>query len=309
LSKLDDADEILSRYGQVIVDECHHLPAFTFESVLKQIPAKYFLGLTATPYRKDGHQAIIHMQCGPTRHEMEDYAAHDLTKVVHVRETPSSVLDSENLRPEIHEVFGLLVDNAERTQMIAKDICKLLDEGRYPLIISERKDHLFRMAAAVDSISPVNRQKFIFMGDLGKKKRKENLETIQKLTEKGEFFYLLATGSLMGEGFDLPILDTVVLAMPISFKGRLIQYAGRIHRPRDGKKDVQIYDYLDNGSGLTISMFKKRLMTYKKMGYRVHAQSGTRTNQILRQQEFFSQFGQSRYDDMKGNEKSGLFNN
>ena len=288
LSKLEESDELLNSYGQIIVDECHHIPAVSFESVLKKIPAKYFLGLTATPYRKDGHEAIIHMQLGPIRYEMEDFGAKDLAKKVFIKEIKFEFSEFLEKRLEIHEIWSEIVNNEKRTELIAIDVHEVLSQKRCPLIISERKEHISYISKAIQSKS-TKAKEFILVGEMGKKQKKEILENIDKCIEQKEAFYILSTGSFIGEGFDLPVLDTLFITMPVSFKGRMIQYAGRIHRPYEGKKEVQIFDYFDSNNGLTINMFKKRVTVYKKMGYEIISEGASKANRFLYQAEMFSE--------------------
>ena len=288
LSKLEDCEEMLSEYGQIIVDECHHIPAQSFEQVMKKIPAKYFVGLTATPYRKDGHQAIIHMQLGPTRHEMEDFGANALEKKVFIKETNLQFPESLK-RLEIHEIWDILIGHDGRTSMIVQDIKSELEANRFPLIISERKEHLANISTKIKT-SSIKAKEFILIGDMGKKKRTEILDQIHSCVQNKEQFYILSTGSFIGEGFDLPILDSLILTMPVSFKGRLVQYAGRIHRIFEKKEEVRIFDYLDPHSNLTIKMLKKRIPVYKKMGYEIISDHGKKVDQILYQTRLFSEF-------------------
>ena len=287
LSKLDDSMELFNSYGQIIVDECHHIPAISFESVLKKIPARYFLGLTATPYRKDGHEEIIHMQLGPTRYEMEDYGAKDLDKKVFIRETDFSFSESLERRLEIHEIWSEIINCSSRTRLIASDIQKELKNDRYSLVISERKDHLASISIALKEMNP-EAQEFIIVGEMKKKQKEKILENINKCIEDGKVFYILSTGSFIGEGFDLPILNTLFITMPVSFKGKIVQYAGRIHRPCEGKKEVKIYDYFDSGNGLTINMFKKRLPVYKSMNYKIISENTQKANKYIYQEDIFS---------------------
>lgn len=288
LSKLEDSDELLNSYGQIIVDECHHIPAVSFEAVLKKIPAKYFIGLTATPYRKDGHESIIHMQLGPTRYEMEDFGAKDLNKLIFVRETNLQFPIHLEKRLEIHEIWSEIVNNQERTIQITTDIEAELKQNRYPLIISERKDHISHLSHSLKS-KKLKAKEFILVGEMGKKQKKEILDNIDNCIKDKSPFYILSTGSFIGEGFDLPILDTLFITMPISFKGRMIQYAGRIHRPFENKKEVRIYDYLDANNGLTINMFKKRVPVYKKMEYEIISDSSHKANHLIYQADMFSE--------------------
>ncbi len=274
LTRMKEAECLLSNYEQVIIDECQHIPPFSFESVIKIIPARYFLGLTATPYRKDGHQPIIFMQCGPIRYEMEDVTGVRLDKRVIVRETSFSMPHEAGSQPPIHEVWEEMSSDFDRLNLIAHDVEQILRSGRFPLILSERKKHLRLLSESIhEKIGVFPAKEFFFASEMGKKARKKALEEIQETLGTNIRPYILATGSLIGEGFDLPELDTLVLGMPIAFKGRVVQYAGRLHRKTASKSDILIYDYLDKSSGLTISMFRKRIAAYKKMGYRIEMNS------------------------------------
>ncbi|MFC1569111.1 DEAD/DEAH box helicase family protein [bacterium] len=268
LSKMNDLSDITNKYEQIIIDECHHIPAFSFESVLNRFPARCFLGLTATPYRKDGHQPIIFMQCGPIHYEMKEINDADTTRKVIIRETEFRLPIDSDPQPPIHEIWNQLVEDKKRVEQIACDIIETLKADRFPLILSERKEYLISIEKIMNEMSEgLNFKGVLLLGEMGKKARKTAIEEIHRLIMEKSPVYILSTGSLIGEGFDLPKLDTLILAMPISFKGRVIQYAGRIHRKNDSKTEVHIYDYVDTSLGLTISMFKKRIKAYKKMGY------------------------------------------
>ena len=286
LKGIDDLEDFFFPYGQIIIDECHHIPAITFESILKRSSARYLLGLTATPYRKDGHQKILFMQCGPVRHEIKTSSGHLITKNVVVRETDLQLSENLGLRPPIHLVWDELITNAGRLELVAKDAIDSVNAGRFPLIISDRKEHLEALEKTITTI--VSSIRILRLtGTLGRKARNAIMEELKKAAEENSPVCLLATASLIGEGVDLPRLDTLILAMPISFKGRMVQYAGRLHRQWPGKKDVVIYDYLDTCSGLTVSMYRKRVQAYRSMGYQIHAPEhslianrGTKTNQF-----------------------------
>ncbi|MEW6087054.1 MAG: DEAD/DEAH box helicase family protein [bacterium] len=287
LSNIENPDEFFQRYGQIIIDECHHIPAFSFEKALKKSPAKFILELTATPYRKDGHQAILFMQCGPIRYEMKNFNQVQFKKLVIVRETEFKMPQSE-LRPDpIHEVWSKLTNDEARLKLIAEDVKKVLDDGRFPLIISERKDHLAALSKAIKNTTGSDTLEFVFIGDMGKKARTKALEEINNNIGTGKKPYILATGSLIGEGFDLPPLDTLMIAMPVAFKGKLVQYAGRLHREYKGKNDVRIYDYFDGSMGLTVSMLKKRITAYKKMGYKIETLAGSKSGRMAYKNDLF----------------------
>ena len=283
LAKLSEAEaeELLAPYGQIIIDECHHLPAVSFERVLRQSPARYVTGLTATPYRKDGHQAIIHMQCGPVRYEIEHVEGAILRKQVIVRESPFEVPTALGPQPPIHLVWENLIADPDRLNLVARDLRAAIVAGRFPLVVSERKEHLAKLNAVfAAALGDLDAKGFTLVGGMGKKARSSALEEIRATLGGKTRPYILATGSYVGEGFDLPALDTLIIAMPISFKGRMIQYAGRLHRHCPGKTDVVIYDYLDVASALTISMFRKRLLAYRKMDYEIVTEAGSRARRI-----------------------------
>lgn len=288
-AKAENPEEGLSRYGHIIIDECHHIPAVSFEAVLKKIPARYILGLTATPYRKDGHQAIIHMQCGPIRHELKDVDGPRLMKRVIVRETAFKMPDDAGPQPPIHLIWEKLVSDPERLEIVAHDLRVSIESGRFPLVVSERKEHLALLLRLFEErLTGLSAKGFVLTGGMGKQARAGVLGEIGSAPEAGIRPYMLATGSFIGEGFDLPTLDTLIIAMPVSFKGKLIQYAGRLHRASPGKSDVIIYDYLDPSSALMVSMFRKRIAAYRKMNYQIEAQSGSRAGRMSRQQSDFS---------------------
>ena len=271
LARDRDPDRLLDGYDHIVIDECHHVPAVSFESVLKHIQAHHFLGLTATPYRKDGLERIITMQCGQVLHTMEETKAQSLlSRQVVARETGFRMSQEDSLQPALYEIWQALVTDRDRLRLVASDVIAALREERFPLVLSDRKDHLELLLAEITAMQAEKQVPgFLITSDTGKRMRNQMLGEIKSMRERGEFPFLLSTGSLIGEGFDLPELCTLVLAMPLSFKGRLVQYAGRLHRESAGKHNVRIYDYVDVNLGLCITMFRKRMTTYTKMGYNV----------------------------------------
>ncbi len=262
LIRMEGVGAFLDSYGQVIVDECHHISAVSFESLLKQAKARYLLGLTATPVRRDGHHPIIYMQCGPIRH-----------KAVATEVTPSQMevwpryLNAPEISPDasIQTVFRILTTDAKRNRRIIEDVVNAYHEGRKILVLTERTDHLMLLHnALVHEIEPC----FMLHGRLSKKQRASALSEMQSLASATPHV-LLATGRLVGEGFDHPPLDTLVLAMPISWKGTLQQYAGRLHRAHADKQDIRIYDYIESDQAQLARMWKKRECGYQVMGYKV----------------------------------------
>jgi superfamily II DNA or RNA helicase len=271
LSRSEDYVAAFLGYGLVIVDECHHVPAASFEALLKACPARRIVGLTATPYRKDRLEKLLHLQCGPIRHTLVPADAGDKSdRVVMVRRSSIAFPPGASPQPAIHEVWDALVADEGRLQMIVADICECIGEGRAPLVLADRKAYLDRIEAAL-AAHPVAQSvaRYRMESGVGKKERAAIRAQIDEHYENGTSFVLLATASLIGEGFDLPQLDTLILAMPLSFKGRLIQYAGRLHRDHDGKSSARIYDYLDGNSPLTKAMFQRRSVGYRQMGYRI----------------------------------------
>jgi superfamily II DNA or RNA helicase len=263
LSRKEDVGDILKSYGQVIVDECHHVSAVSFEEVLKQIQARYVMGLTATPVRRDGQQPIIFMQCGPIRHRAERRAG-----VIGAQTVVQHALDFPIDSPEgasIQDVFRVACNDSRRTAAICADVVAAVSAGRKILVLTERTEHLSALLAALDTKVP---PPFVLHGRLSKKERARTMAALESL-EPHEPRVILATGKLIGEGFDHPSLDTLVLAMPISWKGTLQQYAGRLHREHVLKDGVVVHDYVDRCSPVLVRMWEKRRVGYQAMGYTI----------------------------------------
>ena len=270
LTRIEDYAAFFQGYGLVVVDECHHVPAVTFEALLKACPSRKILGLTATPIRKDGLEKLIHLQCGPVRHTIQTASDEAAPKTVYVRRSAFHLPEALGQRPPLHAVWEALVADAGRAKQIAEDIRAALQEGRSPLVLSDRKTHLEKLETElVARIGLSDTTIYRLESGIGKKRRQAIREDIDRRFERGRQFVLLATASLIGEGFDLPRLDTLFLAMPLSFKGRLVQYAGRLHRSHADKREIRVYDYLDEGNPLTVAMFRRRSGAYRQMGYRV----------------------------------------
>jgi len=261
--------DFVAEYGQVIVDECHHLSAFTFEQVMKQVKARYVLGLTATPERKDGHHPIIYMQCGPIRHKL---SARSMTAVTPFEHEVVPRLTEFRLPPEqadttIQEVYAALVDDRSRNELILADLLRAVGDRRSPLVLTGRTNHLKYFEAALSGkVSNV----FVLKGGMGKKQRRTIAEAMAAVPES-EPRVILATGSYIGEGFDDARLDTLFLAMPISWRGTLQQYVGRLHRLHDAKHVVRVYDYVDSHVLMLARMYARRLNGYGAIGYRIGA--------------------------------------
>jgi superfamily II DNA or RNA helicase len=263
ISRQGEVNLLVENYGQVIVDECHHVGAVSFDAILKRSKAKYVLGLTATPIRRDGLQPTIFMQCGPIRYTAAKPASapHDL--VVEPRLLGKRIdLPTET---DIQDVFRHLATDQARTAAVAAEAGDAYRQGRNVLVLTERTEHLDAILAALDGqmLTP-----FVLHGRMSKKQRAAMINDLDSLPPEAPRI-LLATGKLVGEGFDHPALDTLVLAMPISWKGTLQQYAGRLHREHSTKTDVRIIDFVDAGHPALLRMWDKRQRGYRVMGYRV----------------------------------------
>ncbi|MCX7139511.1 MAG: DEAD/DEAH box helicase family protein [Proteobacteria bacterium] len=263
LSRKGEVSPLVENYGHVIVDECHHVGAASFDAILKRVKAKYVLGLTATPIRRDGQQAIIFMQCGPTRHTAIKPAGapHDLEVV------PHSLCKRIDIAQEaaIQDVFRHIANDLDRTAAIGIEIESAFNQGRKVLVLTERTEHLNAIAAALDGRVP---PPFVLHGRMSRKQRAVLIKELDALSPDAPRI-LLATGKLVGEGFDHPPLDTLVLAMPISWKGTLQQYAGRLHREHATKTSVRILDFVDAGHPVLLRMWDRRQSGYRAMGYRI----------------------------------------
>jgi superfamily II DNA or RNA helicase len=265
LVRKGNVSDMVAGYGHVVIDECHHLPAVSFERVLWEVKAKYVTGLTATPYRRDGHQPIIEMQCGPTRFTVtpkSQTARRPFEHRLFVRQTAFRLPDSDS-KPVIQEVYAALAADEKRNEFLLQDIIDALAERRSPIVLTERKDHLEYLASRLRSFA---KHVIVLRGGMKAKDRKEAFAKLASVPE-GEERLVLATGRYVGEGFDDARLDTLFLALPVSWKGTLVQYTGRLHRLHPGKSDVRIYDYVDVHVPMLTRMFEKRRKGYKAIGY------------------------------------------
>ena len=263
LKAVDDPEGFFRDYGLIVIDECHHLPAFSFEAAVRRAAARHFLGLTATPYRRDGLQEIVTMQCGPIRHRIanSESPAGEVKLELVVRETTLAFVDAAD--QPIHEVFRLLVEDQRRTALICDDVLAALAEGRRCHVLSQWKQHCYALAERLRGNGVAS---YMLEGGLGKRARSALLDRIEN-TPADEPLVVIATGQYLGEGFDCPQLDTLFLAFPISFKGRLVQYSGRLMRAHEGKTSVRVYDYSDAHVPVLRAMHARRLTTYKMLGF------------------------------------------
>ena len=261
--KSNTIDKVIYNYGQVIIDECHHISAPNYELVLNEVHAKYVLGVTATPHRQDGHQPIIFMHSGPIRHKGISQSQSKFEQRVLKRpiySQPPQELLLATPRPHINDVYLWLTQSSSRNEGIAQDIAGVVSQGRNPIVLTERRGHAEILAALLGEkdISYV-----ILRGGMRVKERQSANDRLDEVQ------VVVATGKYIGEGFDLPKLDTLFLALPISWKGSLAQYAGRIHRESEGKETVMIFDYVDYSLPMLERMFAKRVKGYDALGYTV----------------------------------------
>lgn len=253
-------------YGMVIMDECHHAPAVNFERVLKEVNARYVYGLTATPIRKDGHQPIIFMQCGEIRYSSESSATtphESFQRFLIPRFTTHRTLDADG--NNYNQVIDELIEDELRNNLIIADVATALSEGRSPIILTARTTHVDLLVEKCRKICP---NVIRLVGNDSVKVKREVMEQLASVPEL-EPLVVVATGKYVGEGFDLPRLDTLMLALPVSWKGLIAQYAGRLHRNYEGKSEVRINDYVDLRVPICDSMYRKRLHSYKAIGYSV----------------------------------------
>jgi superfamily II DNA or RNA helicase len=256
----EQVTEAIANYDQVIVDECHHVPAFSFERVLACVRARFIVGLTATPRRRDGHHPIGEMQLGPVRYVIDakaQAAARPFGHKLIVRETPFG-LPSET--PRIQDVYKALTGDSERNEIIARDVAHVVEQGRSPIVLTERKYHLHRLAELIRGHCP---RILVLQGGQGARRRLAEPDVPNDSWPR----VIVAIGRYVGEGFDDPRLDTLFLTMPLSWKGTLIQYAGRIQRLHPAKREVRIYDYVDRAVPVLERMFRRRLVGYRSIGY------------------------------------------
>ena len=253
-------------YGMVIVDECHHVSSITFENVLRHITAHHVYGLTATPIRKDGLQPIIFMQCGPIRFSAD--AKTQIQKQSFLRylvprfTSYRSVTDN---RQSFALLSQSLAESELRNTLIIEDVLNAVTAGRKPIILTGRTSHVKLLSGM---LKPHIANVIQLTGEGTAKSKREVLQGLHDIPQNSPLV-IVATGKYVGEGFDYPRLDTLFLALPISWKGLVAQYAGRLHRENEGKADVRIYDYIDIHEPVCESMYRKRLKGYSAIGYRV----------------------------------------
>lgn len=265
--------DIAKNYGMIIIDECHHTSAYTFEQTINNGNSKYIYGISATPTREDGHTPIIKMQCGDIRYEVDTLLYNKNLNIpmnVIVRHSHLNFIDPQINNYELNEINDLIAKDIIRSEIIITDIKREFEKGKNVLVLTERLEHLDYI---YNRLIKYTNKIFKYYGGIGKKKLKEYKELENNINLNGENKIIISTGSYIGEGFDDSKLDVLFLTMPISGETRVTQYAGRLHRKDENKKEILIYDYVDNNFSKTRNMFLKRKKTYEKMGYDIITQS------------------------------------
>ena len=260
--------DLVRNYGLIICDECHHAAAPQLELVLKSAPAKYVYGLSATPERSDGLTRALFMLCGPLRYVIDPKTQaiqQGIQRIVRPRFTGIR-LPAYEPGATFNQILDLLCAHAARNELIVSDALEAASNGRHPLVLSKRKKHaeeLFRL------LKDRGHEPILLTGEIDAKERKAILNSLPCFER--EHRIIVATESLLGEGFDLSYLDTLLIATPISWDGSITQQAGRLHRSHEGKRQVEIFDYIDLSIPMLARMYQKRLKTYAKLGYEVYA--------------------------------------
>ena len=253
-------------YGMLIVDECHHVSAVNFERILKYANARYVYGLTATAIRKDGHQPIIFMQCGPIRYSADakaQMASQTFTRLLVPRFTSYRELTDE--KSTYAKMIQKMAEDENRNSLIMDDVREILQEGRSPIVLTSLTSHVETLA---NTLTPYCKHVVTLIGSELAKEKFQKTEYLRNMPPQ-EPLVIVATGKYVGEGVDYPRLDTLFLALPVSWKGIIAQYAGRLHREYPGKIEVRIYDYIDIRVPMCDVMYKRRLKGYASVGYKI----------------------------------------
>lgn len=266
----NEVDDIVKNYGMVIVDECHHASSLNYDKVLSEANAQYVYGLTATPKRQDGQHPLTFMQCGPIRYSVNAKEQAVKRNFEHYVMPCFTRFRKPFMQPEtdwhITKIYAALAEDELRNQQIATDVCEALVNGRTPIILTQRKEHVMQLTAILEN--KTNTQIITLVGSNSAKVKSEMMESLAVIPQE-EKLIIIATGKYIGEGFDYPRLDTLFLASPIAWKGTLAQYAGRLHREYPNKQEVIVYDYVDIHIPVLERMYHKRLTGYAQIGYKI----------------------------------------
>ena len=264
--KKGEFNDLVNSYGMVIMDECHHAASKTSIELLQKINAKYVYGVSATPKRGDDLDKIIYMLLGPLRHKFTSLERAQEQGIGHYfipRYT--RVVDNIESKNDINKAYNLISDSKVRNEMIIEDVRSCVNKKQTPVILTRFKDHAKYL---YDGLKNMADHVFLLYGDNSDKKNADIRAELKKIPQD-ETLILIATGQKIGEGFDFPRLDVLMLAAPVSFEGRLEQYVGRLNRDYEGKEAVYVYDYIDSHIRFFDRMYAKRLRTYKKIGFSI----------------------------------------
>jgi superfamily II DNA or RNA helicase len=277
----NEVKDLVRNYGMVIVDECHHVSAYSFEQVLKTVNAKYVYGLTATPTRKDGRHPIIFMHCGNIRYRVnakQQAAERPFEHFIIPRFTRFRKPAHQD-ESKWQDICSHIQNDSLRNDLITNDVVAAVKAGRTPLILTERTKHV---ALLSEELGKQVKNVITLSGSLPEKHNAAELQRAISIAVS-EPLVIVATGRYVGEGFDMPRLDTLFLAMPVSWKGTVQQYAGRLHRLFDGKDEVLVYDYVDVHVPMLERMYQERLKAYASIGYKAkgNAQPTAETHSIF----------------------------
>jgi TOTE conflict system, Archaeo-Eukaryotic Primase domain/Type III restriction enzyme, res subunit len=259
-----DDPSLFDAYGLIIVDDCHHLPAVSFSTCMRAARTRRWLGLTATPYRRDRLEALISFQCGPVRDEIKPAAVEGselVRRELVIHHTETDVTEDE--AAHIQDVFRAISQDPPRTEQICQDVHGACAAGRTCLVLTQRTEHIDALVAGLAALSE---EALVLRGGLGKRARQAVSDAIAA-RDPDDGIVLVATGSYLGEGFDWPELDTLFLAFPLAFKGRVVQYVGRLLRAHEGKHHVALHDYVDSRIPVLERMHAKRLPAYTTLGF------------------------------------------
>jgi superfamily II DNA or RNA helicase len=271
LARRDDIAELTAGYGLVVVDECHHIPAAAFENAVRQMRARRWLGLTATPYRRDQLDDLMALQLGPVRHTLTapepgtlaaaEIGTPDRRLTVHATDYVYAGDADPSAPGGMAAIYRDLVADAPRARQVVGDVVAALDRGRHCIVLTQWTAHVDGLAGL---LREGGRDPVELRGGMGARARDAALARLRP--DEGPLL-VVATASYVGEGFDCPALDSLFLAAPIAFKGRLVQCVGRVLRPHPGKTSAEVHDYHDVGTGVLASSLAKRAPGYVTLGF------------------------------------------
>ena len=266
LKKKDGFHPKLKEYAQVYFDECHHAASDSAIEVLQEINAKYVYGVTATPKRGDGKEKINEFLLGPIRYRFtaKDRAEEqNINHLVYPRFTRTVKPHHLSKTPYGNDAYELIRNNDVRDEQIIRGVADCVQAGRTPVVLTKYVDHAKKLSERLKTYAD---RLILLTGANGTKARRAQVEELNKVDDSDSLI-LVGTGSLLGEGFDFPRLDTLFMATPVSGENVVEQYVGRLNRDYDGKENVIVYDYVDSHIPKFDKMYSARLKAYKKIGY------------------------------------------